>query len=154
MNNYNHYEGVKLYFLNDNELAVLFTNGITKKIKISLLISKFQNLKPLLDPIFFKTGRLFNGGIVWNDYVDLDVNQVYDLGETIKSELNTQNILVGYRIKQIRLSKGLNQQELASKCDMDQADISKLESGKLNISINLLQRVVNALDSKIEIVID
>jgi len=52
---------------------------------------------------------------------------------------------IGPRIKQIRLEKGISQQELAAKLDYEKSNMSRLESGVLNPTIATLYRVAKAL---------
>ncbi len=45
----------------------------------------------------------------------------------------------------------MTQKQLAKKIGTDQATLSRLESGKLNPSIEFLKRVAKALDKKLEV---
>lgn len=56
-------------------------------------------------------------------------------------------ILVGKRIKELRIiKKELNQEELAEIIGCDRTYISKIESGKQNITLENLNDICNALD--------
>lgn len=50
-----------------------------------------------------------------------------------------------------RLEKGLTQKELASKIGTKQSAISRLEGGKFNPTLSLLNKVARALNTKIHI---
>lgn len=50
-----------------------------------------------------------------------------------------------------RVKKNLTQKALAKKMKTGQAVVSRLESGKVKPSIALLQRLADAIDSKLEI---
>jgi predicted transcriptional regulator len=50
-----------------------------------------------------------------------------------------------------RLEKGLTQHELARKVGTKQSAISRLESGRYNPTMSVLQKVAKALGSKLEI---
>ena len=52
-----------------------------------------------------------------------------------------------------RLKRGLTQQQLAKKIGTKQPVISRLEQGTYNPSIKFLNRVAEALDAKLEVVI-
>lgn len=54
-------------------------------------------------------------------------------------------------IIQKRIEKGLSQKELAQKIGTKQSAISRLESGTYNPSLSLLQKVSEALDTKLKI---
>jgi transcriptional regulator with XRE-family HTH domain len=54
---------------------------------------------------------------------------------------------VGSRIREIRLSKGLTQTDLAFKCnDKDYSQINRVELGKVNFSVSYLSLIASALD--------
>lgn len=56
---------------------------------------------------------------------------------------------IGSRIKEIRSSQGLTQQDLADRCGITRTTISKIESGKFNLSIDLLNRILSPLNAEI-----
>lgn len=50
-----------------------------------------------------------------------------------------------------RIEKDLSQKELAKKMNTKQSAVSRLESGDYNPSLDFIQKVAEALDSKVEI---
>lgn len=54
-------------------------------------------------------------------------------------------------IANARASKNLTQKQLADRSGIDQADISKLENGTRNPSINLLKRLAEGMDMALRI---
>ena len=54
---------------------------------------------------------------------------------------------------QLRLSKGLTQEELAKKLHTKQASIARLESGSSLPSLSTVKRVAEALDAELDIVV-
>lgn len=66
--------------------------------------------------------------------------------EAIQPEMNIIRALVDARI-----SQNLTQKELAERTGINQADISKLENGTRNPSINLLKRLADGLDMVLKI---
>jgi len=52
---------------------------------------------------------------------------------------------------QLRLSKGLTQEELARALDTKQASIARLESGNSLPSLSMVKKVAEALDAELEI---
>lgn len=54
-------------------------------------------------------------------------------------------------ILRLRIEKGWSQAELARRAETKQANISRLESGLLNPSVNFLQKVAKALDADISL---
>jgi transcriptional regulator with XRE-family HTH domain len=53
---------------------------------------------------------------------------------------------LGSRIKKIRLEKGMAQNELANKCNFENASLSRIESGKTNLTLRSLYKICKALD--------
>ncbi|MBL7690589.1 MAG: helix-turn-helix transcriptional regulator [Flavipsychrobacter sp.] len=52
----------------------------------------------------------------------------------------------GKRLKQLRESKGLSQQELANLCDIEHSQISRIELGKINTTISTLFLIASKLE--------
>lgn len=53
---------------------------------------------------------------------------------------------VGLRIKCLRSKAGVSQEKLALKADLDRTYLAGVESGKRNITISSLEKIVVALD--------
>jgi len=64
----------------------------------------------------------------------------------------TENERIGKRIAEIRKEKGISQVRLAKEAGMHQPDISRVESGKHAISINVLNKIARVLGVHIELV--
>jgi len=56
---------------------------------------------------------------------------------------------VGKRIQEIRILKGISQQELAAKCNFEKSNMSRLESGRVNSTLTTLGKVAKGLEVKI-----
>ena len=59
-------------------------------------------------------------------------------------------IKFGKRLREIRINKGLSQEELAGLCNLHRTYISSVERGKRNISIVNIKKIATALDISIE----
>ena len=55
------------------------------------------------------------------------------------------------KVRAARLNMGYTQKQLAEKTGIHQADISKLENGTRNPSINLLKRLAEGMDMMLKI---
>ncbi len=53
---------------------------------------------------------------------------------------------LGARIRTIRLTKNMTQNQLAEICDFEKSTMSKIESGQVNISYITLYRLSKGLD--------
>lgn len=58
---------------------------------------------------------------------------------------------IGDEILRLRIEKGWSQAELAKRADTKQANISRLESGLSNPSVNFLQKLAKSLDATVAI---
>lgn len=59
---------------------------------------------------------------------------------------------IGEQIMSIRQAKGITQLELANATGLDRANISKIERGKYNVGIDIIQKICDALGTKLVIV--
>jgi transcriptional regulator with XRE-family HTH domain len=66
--------------------------------------------------------------------------------EAIQPEVNITRAILDARI-----NAGMTQVELSKKSGISQADISRLEKGTRNPSLNLLKRLAEAMDSTLSI---
>ena len=56
---------------------------------------------------------------------------------------------VGSIIKELRLQKGMTQNELAIQCNFEKASMSRIESGKTNITLLTLRKISRALEVEV-----
>ena len=65
--------------------------------------------------------------------------------------INKEDLLIsiGKNIKKIRESKKINQAELAALCNYEKSNMSRIESGKTNLTIGTLLTISKALDTTI-----
>jgi transcriptional regulator with XRE-family HTH domain len=55
--------------------------------------------------------------------------------------------LIGKRILELRKDKGLSQEALANLAEVDRTYLTGVETGKRNISVQVLQRIIKALET-------
>ena len=147
-------KAVKLYLGKDTLIKVLFDNGITKEYDVLSLSEKFPQLNALKDRDLFLKGRLFGwGGVIWNEELDLDSDTIYEDGKTVESEEKATEIILGFNIKQARLKKQLTQEELSKMTNIDQADISKIESGLLCPTLSTIKKIARSLNETIRVTV-
>jgi transcriptional regulator with XRE-family HTH domain len=53
---------------------------------------------------------------------------------------------LGSRIREIRLKKGITQNELANRCNFEKASMSRIESGRSNLTFRTMHKICKALD--------
>ena len=64
--------------------------------------------------------------------------------------MKTVNELFGNRIKEIRDSKGFNQEQLAELIGIESRTLSRIETGKSFTTIDTLEKIAKALDIEIQ----
>jgi transcriptional regulator with XRE-family HTH domain len=54
--------------------------------------------------------------------------------------------IFGQNLKKIRTQKGLSQRQLSALCNVDNADISRMENGEMNVTLNTIAQLADALE--------
>ena len=75
---------------------------------------------------------------------------------TMKNEINEVKlyILIGEKIRNIREIQGVTQQDLAARCDFEKSNLSRIESGRTNLTIKTLFKISSALAVTIKDLVD
>ncbi|MDO5440238.1 MAG: helix-turn-helix transcriptional regulator [Erysipelotrichaceae bacterium] len=106
----------------------------------------------LIDRELFKKGKLQDDNkIVWPKNIKLNVKDIYDEGTEVRNEENIFEIILGYQIRKARTSKKITQANFSKIVNIDQADLSKIENGKLSPSLTTLKRIAKGLDLNLNI---
>ena len=146
------HKAVELKFNKGTELELKFQTGETKQYDMAVLFKKYPQLKALKDRKLFLSGKLMGAyGIIWNEDLDIKAETIYEEGKTIRIEEISPSLMVANAIAEARNKTGLSQKELAKLTGIDQSDISKIERGVGNPSINTLDRIAKALDAKLKV---
>ena len=61
---------------------------------------------------------------------------------------------IGKRIRDLRESKGISQQNLAAVCNFEKANLSRIEAGRTNPTISTLYKISQALKITISEIVD
>ena len=74
---------------------------------------------------------------------------------TYNQQSNTFNPMdirakIGLRIKELRKAKGLSQEQLALKAEIDRTYMASVENGKRNVAIVNIEKIIVALDESFE----
>lgn len=68
-----------------------------------------------------------------------------------KNKLKSVNYEIITQIIEARMENGMTQSELATKSGTKQSNISRLESGSYNPTLELLDKIAEALNMKLEV---
>lgn len=60
---------------------------------------------------------------------------------------------IASKIKQQRLAQQMTIQELAYRCEMERSNMSRIESGKVNVTVKTMCAICNALNIKLKDII-
>lgn len=60
----------------------------------------------------------------------------------------------GKKVRELRLQQGLSQDELAFYCGMDRPQITKIEQGKVNVTLETIERLSQALQIKTSLLLE
>lgn len=58
---------------------------------------------------------------------------------------------IGNRIRELRKAKGISQEQLALKAEIDRTYMTSVENGKRNVAIQNIEKIIIALDTTFEI---
>ena len=61
---------------------------------------------------------------------------------------------IGQRIRTLRESKGITQQDLAAACNFEKTNMSRIEAGRTNPTISTLYKISQALEITISELVD
>jgi len=150
------HKAIDMKFKEGTVLEVTFQNGLIKTFDMSVLFHKYPNLKQLKDRGLFLSGRLVGFyGIVWNDELDIETETIYVDGTTTgRQKPEDALIAAGAAVSAARAKAGLSQIELSSETGIDQSDISKIERGVSNPTVETLGRIATALGGELVIRIE
>ena len=62
------------------------------------------------------------------------------------------NMMIGTRIKELRTSKGITQEEMAKKLKTTKSAVSRLENHAESVRLSTLEKVAEVLGKKLEII--
>ncbi|MBO7503683.1 MAG: helix-turn-helix domain-containing protein [Clostridia bacterium] len=146
------HKAIKLEFKEGTALQLTFQDGKVKRFDMAVLFDKYPQLLALRNRALFTSGRLAGYyGIIWNDDLDIEAETIYEDGETVREEKPAAFIMVGNAVAEARAARGLSQKELSGLTGIDQSDLSRIERGIANPSVNTLNRIAQALGATLHV---
>lgn len=144
-------KAIYVWFKENVAVDVLFDDGLVKRFNMLKIANNSPVIEKLKDYQLFKKGKLTPVALTWTTDIDIETRVIYALGDDVTNEYdNVWNLVVGFKIKQKRIKKRISQEQLAELSGIDQATLSKIEKGQMNISIKTIARITNALNAKIK----
>ena len=81
------HKAIDLKFKEGTVVEVTFQDGMVKQYDMMVLSKKYPQVSALKDRKLFLSGRLMGYyGIIWNDDIDIETEEIYEFGETIYTE--------------------------------------------------------------------
>ena len=71
----------------------------------------------------------------------------------VENKYSQELLKLGQKIRVIRISKNLTQNDLATICDVDIRTIQRIERGQLNMSLKVFFAICESLQTKPEVLI-
>lgn len=144
-----------VYPLENYVILAVFRNGIEKKYDMRCLFPVFPQFKDFENvPGLFERVKVDAGGygISWNDDLDLDAEDIWENGvETGNVQVSDIADILAENLIRARDHMGMTQKQLAEKTGIYQADISKIERGIANPSLNTLKRLAEGMDMTLKL---
>lgn len=141
--------------LSDLKILVVFRNGVEIKYDITQLYDKLPQFKELEENRdLYKAVSVDVGGygLVWNDELDLDAEDVWQYGIRTGKVYDVDiKLSVAESLIEARSSIGMTQKQLSEAADMYQSDISKIENGTANPSVQTLKRIADGMNMMVRI---
>ena len=146
------HKAISLAFKEGTVLELTFQTGEIKQYDMAAMFAKYPQLQALKNRALFTSGRLMGSyGIIWNDDLDIEAETIYQEGQTVGTAELPLNMMTAAAVYSARAEAGISQAELAAASGIDQSDISKIERGAANPSVNTLGRIAAALGTKLAI---
>lgn len=145
-------KAIKLNIKEKTKFELTYRNGIKKRYDALDLFEFDPNVFTLINNKIFKKAKLTEDNkIIWPGEIRINVKDIYDQGYEIGIDENVLEISLGLIIRKARNSKNITQEEFSKIVNIDQADLSKIENGKLSPSLSTLKRISKGLDLKLKI---
>lgn len=144
-----YHKALQLRFLEGTGLEVTFEDGLVKRFDMSSQYEECPEFRALEDRKLFESGQLFGFYIYWTDLLDIETEEIYYCGITVRQEDPFLKGNVGSAVSAARKARNFSQSALAEKAGLDQSDLSKIERGVSNPSVKTLQRIAHALDCEL-----
>ena len=137
------------------KVMVVFQNGVEKLYDIQQLCSVFPQFMVLKsDKELYKQVKTDVGGagISWNDELDLDAEELWEHGICTGKQYALEPLQeLAVKLTEARESRKMTQKVLAECTGITQGDISKIENGRANPSVQTLQRLAEGLQMTLQI---
>ena len=129
-----------------------FSDGQVKRYDMASYFEELPSYKALEDRSLFTSGKMLGRAmIVWNDELDIHLEEIYEEGKTVRRVKALPNVEIGEVVSCTRYDSEVTQEQLSKLTGIDQSDISKIERGAANPSVGTLKKIAKALGKELKI---
>ena len=143
--------------MKDNLIVeAVFFNGIVKDFDVSSLFEKHPEYKVLKQDVeLWRSVELLpqGSGICFNDDLDLTVEEIWKYGVTVGKVSVEPKYEIAYAISSAREEKGMSQKQLSQLSGITQCDISRIEGGVANPTIETLGKTCKVLGLQLSVTV-
>ena len=141
--------------MKDNLIVeAVFFCGIVKDFDVSSLFERHPEYKVLeRDNGLWKNAELLpqGSGVYFNDDLDLTVDEIWKYGKTVDKIPVEPKYEIAYAISTAREEKGFSQKQLSQLSGITQCDISRIEGGVANPTIDTISKICKVLGLELTI---
>lgn len=135
-------------------VEAIFFCGVVKDFDVSLLSEKHPEYKVLKqDNGLWENAKLLpqGSGVYFNDDLDLTVDEIWKYGKTVGKVSVEPKYEIAYAISSVREEKGISQKQLSLLSGVTQCDISRIEGGVANPTIETLGKICKVLGLELSV---
>jgi len=143
----------KVTFLDNSTLNVVALDGeaITLKTYLPVPKNEQQDIARLLEYCFEENFSDDKSSMIYWVLMDTLSNAGFSFYYA-GSDRSEDRKYIGSRIRQIREKKRMEARVLAKLANIDAANLSRIESGRYSVGLDVLSRIANALGAKVDLV--
>ena len=143
----------KVTFLDNRTLNVVALDGETFTLKTHLPVPKNekQEITRLLAFCFDKNFSDDKSSMIYWVLMETMSNAGFSFYYA-GSDRSEDRKYIGSRIRKLREKKGMEARVLAKLANIDAANLSRIESGRYSVGLDVLSRIANALGAKVDLI--
>ena len=143
----------KVTFLDNSTLNVVALDGeaITLKTYLPVPKNEQQDIARLLEYCFEENFSDDKSSMIYWVLMDTLSNAGFSFYYA-GSDRSEDRKYIGSRIRQIREKKRMEARVLAKLAHIDAANLSRIESGRYSVGLDVLSRIANALGAKVDLI--
>lgn len=142
-------QNIKNIKMKDNLIVeATFYSGEVKDFDVSMLFESHPEYKALeTDKELWNSAELLpqGSGVYFNDELDLTVEEIWKDGKLIAHVSVEPKYAIAYSISSAREEKGMSQSQLSKLSGVTQCDISRIEGGVANPTLETIQKLCKVL---------